>query len=298
MAPDQPERSDRPGRPAGSRPGPPGLPPDRPDPADPADSAPPAFPAHLERFGTVDSTQAIVADWLATGVPDPCVAVADHQRSGRGRHGRTWETPPGAGLLVSVGFRAAYLAPRDAWQLGAIVALAMLDAAEEVAGLRDGALGLKWPNDLVADGPEGTLRKVAGVLGETTARGGELETVVVGVGVNVEWAERDFPPGLAPSMTSLSALGGGRPVDRDALLGGFLDRLEVRLEALRAGHFDVGGWSARQRTTGRHVRVQVGGRELDGTGEGVDPTTGALLLATADGIVAIDAGEVTRCRVA
>ena len=274
------------------------MPDDRPDRSDRSDPASPTFPAHLERFGTVDSTQAIVADWLATGVPDPCVAVADHQRAGRGRHGRTWEAPPGAGLLVSVGFRPAYLAPRDAWQLGAIVALAMLDAAEEVAGLRDGALGLKWPNDLVADGPEGRLRKVAGVLGETTARGAELETVVVGVGVNVEWAERDFPPGLAPSMTSLSSLGGGRPVDRAVLLGGFLDRLEVRLEALREGHFDAGGWSARQRTTGRRLTVEVGDRELDGTGDGVDPTTGALLLATADGIVAIDAGEVTRCRLA
>ena len=264
---------------------------DRPDPP------PPAFPAHLERFGTVESAQGIVAAWLAAGVPDPCVAVADRQLAGRGRHGRTWEAPPGAGLLVSIGFRPAYLAPRDGWRLGAIVALAMLDAAEEVAGLRDGTLGLKWPNDLVADGPDGMLRKVAGVLGETTSRGAELETVVVGIGVNVEWAERDFPPGLAPSMTSLSALGGGRPVDRDALLAGFLDHLEVRLEALRHAHFDAGGWSARQRTTGRHLTVEIGGREIDGTGDGVDPTTGALRLATADGILAIDAGEVTRCRV-
>ena len=236
--------------------------------------------------------------WLAAGVPDPCVAVADQQRAGRGRHGRTWAAPPGTGLLVSCGFRPAYLAPGDAWRLGAIVALAMLDAAEEVAGLRDGTLGLKWPNDLVADGPDGALRKVAGVLGETTAQGAELATVVVGIGVNVEWAERDFPPELAPSMTSLSALGGGRPVDRDALLGGFLGRLESRLEALRDGRFDAGGWSARQRTTGRRLTVEVGDREFDGRGEGVDPTTGALLLATADGILAVDAGEVTRCRVA
>ncbi len=279
----------------------PGLPDDRPDrsdPAGPAGPAGPTFPARLERFGAVDSTQAIVAAWLASGVPDPCVAVADQQRAGRGRHGRTWTAPPGTGLLVSIGFRPAYLSPRDAWRLGAIVALAMLEAAEEVAGLRDGTLGLKWPNDLVADGPDGALRKVAGVLGETTAEGAELATVVVGIGVNVEWAERDFPPDLARSMTSLSALGGGRPVDRDALLGGFLGRLESRLEALRDGRFDAGGWSARQRTTGRRLTVEVGGREIDGTGDGVDPATGALLLATADGMLAIDAGEVIRCRVA
>ena len=275
---------------------------------------PDPFPARLERFGSVDSTQAIVAGWLAAGVPDVCVAVADEQRGGRGRHGRTWQAPPGAGLLVSCGFRPTWLDPRDAWRLGAIVALAMLDAAEEVAGLREGALGLKWPNDLVADGPDGTLRKLAGVLGETTGEGGggagrpagaegiggagRLLTAVIGIGVNVEWAERDFPADLARSMTSLSALGGGRPVDRDALLEGFLGRLESRLEALRGGRFDGGGWSARQRTTGRRLAVEVGGRVVVGTGEGVDPADGALLLGTGRGITRIDAGEVIRCRLA
>ncbi len=294
-----------------------------------------SFPARLERFGSVDSTQAIVAAWLAAGAPEVCVAVADEQRQGRGRHGRSWQAPPGAGLLVSCGFRPTWLDPRDAWRLGAIVALAMLDAAEEVAGLREGALGLKWPNDLVADGPGGTLRKVAGVLGETTGEGGgdavrpgaeaaggeagaratspaverpegagravtggRLLTAVIGIGVNVEWAERDFPPDLANAMTSLSALGGGRPVDRDALLEGFLGRLESRLEALRGGRFDAGSWSTRQRTTGRRLAVEVGGEVLEGTGVGVDPADGALLLDTGQGTTRIDAGEVIRCRLA
>jgi BirA family biotin operon repressor/biotin-[acetyl-CoA-carboxylase] ligase len=265
---------------------------DRPGPAGPA------FPARLERFGTVDSTQTIVRDWLATGVPDPCIAVAEEQRAGRGRHGRSWIAPPGTGLLLSCGFRPTWLAPRHGWRLGAMVALAMLDAAEEAAGLRETLLGLKWPNDLVASVPDGSLRKVGGVLGETTTEGDRLASVVIGIGVNVEWAAQDFPPDLAGTMTSLSALGGGRPVDREALLAAFLDRLEPRLEALAAGHFDAAGWTGRQRTTDRLLRVQVGRREIDGTGDGVDPESGALLLRTADGLLSIDAGEVIRCRTA
>jgi BirA family biotin operon repressor/biotin-[acetyl-CoA-carboxylase] ligase len=251
----------------------------------------------LERFERVASTQEVVSAWLAAGTPEICVAVADVQERGRGRHGRAWEAPPGAALLVSLGFRPTWLAPRYAWRLGAIVALAMLDAAEAVAWLRDGVLGLKWPNDLVADDPDGTLRKVGGVLGETTSEAGRLVTAVLGIGVNVAWAARDFPPDLAGSMTSLAVLAGGRPVDRDELLAGFLERLESRLAALRSGRFDAAGWSARQRTTGRQVVVAVGGREIDGVGEGVDPDSGALLLAADGGIVAIDAGEVIRCRV-
>ncbi|MGO9180629.1 MAG: biotin--[acetyl-CoA-carboxylase] ligase [Candidatus Limnocylindrales bacterium] len=256
------------------------------------------FPARLERFGRVASTQSIVADWLAAGEAEVCVAVADEQEVGRGRHGRAWTAPAGAALLLSVGFRPAWLAPADAWKLAAIVALAMTDAAEDVAGLRASALGLKWPNDLVAPAPDGALRKVAGVLGESTIVDGRLATVVVGIGVNVQWAAADFPSDLAAGMTSLSELSGARPVDRDALLVGFLDRLEPRLEALRGGRFDAGGWDERQRTTGRRVTVEVGGREIEGIGEGVDSATGSLLVRTEEGRVPVDAGEVVRCRVA
>lgn len=258
----------------------------------------PGFPARLERFGRVGSTQQIVAGWLAAGEPEVCVAVADEQQAGRGRHGRTWQAPPGAGLLLSAGFRPTGLPPDRAWRLGAIVALAMLDAAEEAASLRDGTLGLKWPNDLVAVGPEGALLKVAGVLGETSGAEGRIATAVVGIGVNVQWAATRFPPDLAGVMTSLSEVAGGRPVDRDLLLEAFLARLEPRYEALRSGRFDSGGWDERQRTTGRRLTVQVGDTSIAGVGDGVDPGTGALLLRGHRGTLAIDAGEVVSCRLA
>ncbi len=66
--------------------------------------------------------------------PEVCLAVADEQTAGRGRAGRTWAAPPGAALLLSLGFRPAWLAPDRAWRLAAIASLAMADAAEEVAG--------------------------------------------------------------------------------------------------------------------------------------------------------------------
>jgi BirA family biotin operon repressor/biotin-[acetyl-CoA-carboxylase] ligase len=228
------------------------------------------------------------------------VAVADVQTAGRGRHGRNWEAPRGAALLLSAGFRPRGLALQHAWRVAATVALAMLDAAED-QGLREGALRLKWPNDLVAEGPDGLPRKLAGVLGETLAdAAGKATRVIVGIGVNVDWAASDFPPELAPAMTSLRELA-GRPVDRDALLEGFLDRLEPRYEALTSGRFDVGGWSTRQLTTGRRLEVMAGAERLEGVGAGVDPDSGALLLeiAAADGtrtVRTIDSGEVTRCR--
>jgi BirA family biotin operon repressor/biotin-[acetyl-CoA-carboxylase] ligase len=279
--------------------------------------------SRVERFATVGSTNDIVRAWLADGVPEVCVAMADEQSTGRGRHGRTWTAPTGAALLLTAGFRPVWLEPDRAWRLGATVALAMADAAEDAAGLPVGAIRLKWPNDLVIEtgGPRALLvgdmtpdaaaarlaaplelRKLAGVLGESDGLGTENPRVAVGIGINADWAPADFPPELAATMTSLRDASGGRPIDRQALLGGFLDRLEGRVEALRAGFFDVGGWVDRQATTGRLV---VLARPDGSAGDpvaalGVDATTGALVVEDRgpDGERRVVGGEVIRVRLA
>lgn len=271
-----------------------------------------SFLAHRERFGRVGSTNDAVRARLAAGTPEVCLAVADEQTAGRGRAGRTWTAPPGAALLLSLGFRPAWLEPLHVWRLAAVVSLAMADAAEDVAGLRDGAVRLKWPNDLVveddAPGVAGTglgggpLRKLGGVLGEADGLGTSDPRVAVGIGVNVDWARRDFPADLAPAMTSLHEASGGRPVDRELLLAEFLARLEARIEALRTGRFGVDDWTARQVTTGRLVRLEGhGSRPEEALALGLDPTTGALLVEDRDapgGERAIHAGDVVRVRLA
>jgi len=227
-----------------------------------------------------------------------CVAVADHQTAGRGRHGREWIAPPGSALLLSAGFRPNGLAPRHGWRLAATVALAMRDAAEEVAGLPDGTIWLKWPNDLVAADERRGVVKVAGVLGESVSSARRIQSAVIGIGINGNWKAADFPWLLAATMTSLRQLSGNRPIDHAILLDAFLARLEPRYEALQAGQFDAAGWTATQITTGRQVVVVAGGESILGKATGVDPESGALLLAPDEkSILTIDSGEVTRCRI-
>jgi BirA family biotin operon repressor/biotin-[acetyl-CoA-carboxylase] ligase len=252
----------------------------------------PAFLSRLERFDGVDSTQRIVREWLEAGRAEVAVAVADEQTAGRGRLDRSWQAPPGMGLLLSVGFRPSRFAARHVWRLAAVVSLAMVDAAEAAAGLPDNTLRLKWPNDVVAE-RAGDLAKVAGVLGESVGATDLIDWAVVGIGINVDWARAEFPAELASTMTSLRELAAGRPVDREHLLEEFLARLEPRYEALRTGTFDAAGWSARQITTGQLVEVDVGGSRVAGRAAGVDPASGALLLD--DGTL-VDSGEVVRCR--
>lgn len=264
------------------------------------------FLARQERFAQVGSTNDVVRGWLAGGTPEVCLAIADEQTAGRGRAGRTWTAPPGAALLLSVGFRPTWLDPAHAWRLAAIVSLAMADAAEDAAGLRDRAIRLKWPNDLIVEdddlAPTGAIRKLGGVLGEADGLGTADPRVVVGIGINAGWRRADFPAELAPGMTSLHEASGGRPIEPALLLDGFLARLEARVEALRAGRFPVDDWTARQVTTGRLVRLEGhGGAPEEVRALGLDPASGALLVAdpaAPGGERAIHAGDVVHVRLA
>ena len=236
------------------------------------------FISRQERFDQVGSTNDVVRGWLADGTPEVCLAVADEQTSGRGRDGRTWQAPPGAGFLCSLGFRPTWLAPDRAWRLAAIVSLAMADAAEEVAGLTDRSVRLKWPNDLVVEAG-GEVRKLGGVLGETSGLGTSDPRVVIGLGLNADWAAADFPAELAATMTSLRVASNGRPVDLPALFAAFIDRVEARTIALRDGHFDVADWVDRQLTRGRPVRLELpDGSALDTRALGVDVGSGGLVI--------------------
>src|SRR3954454_16661004 len=93
------------------------------------------FLARREHLARVGSTNDVVRDWLAAGTPEGCLAIADEQTAGRGRSGRTWIGPPGAALLLSLGFRPAWLAPDRVWQLASSSSLAMAEAAEDAADL-------------------------------------------------------------------------------------------------------------------------------------------------------------------
>jgi BirA family transcriptional regulator, biotin operon repressor / biotin---[acetyl-CoA-carboxylase] ligase len=259
------------------------------------------WPARIEHFDVVGSTNDIVAAWLRDGTPEVCVAIADEQVEGRGRNGRTWTAPAGVSLLCSVGFRPAWLEPEHGWRLGAIVSLAMAEAAEAVAQLPTGTVRLKWPNDLVIrEDSSGGARKLAGVLGETHGLGTSDPQAVIGIGVNVDWSRAEFPPELASGMTSLSEVAGDRLIGREPLAAAFLTILAPLVDDLRAGRFAADAWRARQLANGLPVRLEW----PDGTAEtvtalDVDADSGALLVrpvGEAGPVRAVLVGEIRHVR--
>lgn len=243
------------------------------------------FIARSERFDLVGSTNDVVRGWLQGGEPEVCLAVADEQSAGRGRDGRTWSAPARSALLLSVGFRPSWLGAARLWRLAASVSLAMAEAGESNAGLSAGSIRLKWPNDLVVEAGAG-VRKLAGVLGESTGIGTDDPRAVIGIGVNGDWSADAFPADLAGTMTSLRALADGLSIDHAALLDGFVERLEGRILTLRDDRFDGEEWADRQVTTDRDVvLIAPDGDATTVRALGVDRSTGALIVAdpTVDG---------------
>jgi BirA family biotin operon repressor/biotin-[acetyl-CoA-carboxylase] ligase len=256
-------------------------------------------------YDTLTSTNDVADRAAAAGAAHGTVVAADFQAKGRGRMGRSWFSPPGAGLYVSVVIRPRDLgdvfraAPGDnisgrtsgagsvslASSVTLTAGVAIAEALRASTGI-DAAI--KWPNDVVID-----RRKLCGILAEGAAVGGELQHVVLGYGINVLSAA--YPPEIADRATSIEGEL-GRPVDRAAVFAESLASLAERLRELSAGGFGaiLDRWRALSPSSVGH-RVEVVSRAgwLEATTAGVDDD-GALLVTDGPGQAPrrVIAGEV------
>lgn len=226
------------------------------------------------------STQDVARAEAERGTPEGTLVLAEEQTAGRGRLGRTWVSPAGANLYLTLVMRppAAHLR----W-LSIIAPLAVAQAVEETTGLSP---RIKWPNDLLLAG-----RKLCGVLIESELSGGEPRYALVGIGLNVNLKVEALPE-IAQIATSLRREL-GREVPREEVLAALLNRFEALYGEAQRGRTVYEGWRSRLETLGRQVRVTFGDQREEGLAEDVDPQ-GRLILRRADGSrIALEAGEVT-----
>ena len=244
----------------------------------------PTWPEPL-LLATAGSTNTELANLLAAGpLPEGTCIVAEHQSAGKGRQGRVWASPAGAGLWFSVVIDIAAVAPARRGLLPLAAGLGVSDALTEVTGL--GVL-LKWPNDLVIDGPAlgGTPgpRKLGGLLVEAG------EQAIVGCGINVSADAGELP---TPGATSLF-LSGAPQVDRGQLLVAALSHLGRRVDQWRTGAGLIDDYRARCLSLGRRVQVKLpSGEELVGVATGVS-ADGQLVVTDSQGNTrSVAAGDV------
>ena len=220
---------------------------------------------------TVDSTNTEVKRMALTGAPHGSLCLAEQQTAGRGRLGRSWFSPAGCGLWVSVLLRPA-LKPAEAPLITFCTALAMQKAVLDESGLD---VRIKWPNDLVCQG-----KKICGILLEVSADMDQVEYVVVGTGLNVRRGA--YPPGLEGMASSLEELC-GRKLLRRRILARYLDGLQDRLSALEQSGFEGIADDYRTACCTLNSRVSVRGSESF-CGEALDiDESGALLIRDEDG---------------
>lgn len=243
------------------------------------------FAGRLHFRPVVTSTNDLAAELATAGAEEGTAVIADAQTAGRGRYGRVWHSPPGAGLYLSIVLKS----PQSPY-LTLMAGVAVAEAVRRSTGL---PVEIKWPNDIVSpSGPSRRWRKLAGILAETTRVGAAMERTILGIGINLRRVAR--PPDLAPRASSLEEEL-SHPVDRATVLVESLASLaEWRLRLIDG---DLGGVLSRWRalapsSCGARV-AWVAQERCEGMTEGIDDQGALLVRADSGGIERLVGGVVT-----
>lgn len=235
-------------------------------------------------YDAVDSTNLRAMQEAESGAPEGTLIVADMQTAGRGRRGRSWQSPAGTNVYFTLILRPDYK-PDKTSMVTLVMALAVAEGIEAACGLQT---QIKWPNDIVING-----RKVCGILTEMRAERDSVQHVVVGAGVNV--GLQAFAPELAEKATSLQAECGVR-VSRASLMVHVMKAFE-KYYGIFQDTLDLSGLREKYESLlvnrDREVHVLDPGGDFAGVSRGIN-NAGELLVELPDGkLVTVYAGEVS-----
>lgn len=239
---------------------------------------------NLYFFDTIDSTNTRAKQMASEGAPHGTVLIADSQTGGRGRMGRSFHSPAGSGIYLSMLLRPQCSASQ-LMHLTCATAVAAADGIQAATGLRP---SIKWTNDLVVG-----KKKLGGILTELSLDSvGNVEYAVVGIGINCTQNADDFPEELQSIATSLR-LCTENAVDRAAVIAQILAALHSMWENL----WDTASILCQYRkdciTIGQDISLVRGDEIRHGKALDVDDT-GGLIVQFADGeLQSVGSGEVS-----
>lgn len=234
-------------------------------------------------FDSIDSTNTKAKELAEEGHPSGTLVVADRQTAGKGRRGRSWESPTGIGIFMTLMLKPE-INPNHASMLTLVAAMATTRAIRRVTGV---PAMIKWPNDIVMNG-----KKVCGILTEMSAQFDYINHIVIGIGINVH--NEDFPEEIAQTASSIY-LESGQRIHRASLIEAFLEEFEdVYAEYLKTEDMEglVKEYDAMLVNRGRQVRVLDPKEPFEGKAMGITKK-GELIVDTWESRKLVSSGEVS-----
>lgn len=239
---------------------------------------------NIHYFDTIDSTNTQAKRMATDGAPHGTVLIADSQTGGRGRMGRSFHSPAGTGIYMSMILRPN-CAAQDLLHLTCATAVAAVDGIYYTTNLQ---AGIKWTNDLVYE-----RKKLGGILTELALnRTGNVNYAVVGIGINCNQTAEAFPPEIQNIATSLR-LCIGKEIDRTAVISGLLIALQQMCDVLQNPTETLDRYRQKCITIGQEISLVRGDEVSHGKALDVDKN-GALQVRFDDGqIRSVNSGEVS-----
>lgn len=225
---------------------------------------------------TVGSTQKVAHELAANGAPEGTLVIADEQTDGRGRLMREWHSSKGTGIWMSLILKPL-LPPQKAPQFTLIAAVAVVQAIQEATGLEP---QIKWPNDILING-----KKATGILTELQAEPDKINSIIIGIGMNVNQTQEHFPDELKSLATSYG-MEAGRSLSRSDIVQRVLERMEALYELYLAKGFTPIKlmWEGYAVSIGRRITARTINGSIEGYTRGI----------TEEGVLQIedDAGRI------
>lgn len=235
-------------------------------------------------FDTIDSTNTKAQELAEKGYPSGTLVVADKQESGKGRRGRSWVSPSGTGIFMTLMIKPD-INPNNASMLTLVAALAV---AKAITSVTDDEAMIKWPNDIVVNG-----KKVCGILTEMNAQFDYINHIVVGIGINVH--NESFPEEISQMASSLMIEAGGKRFHRAQIIAETMSYFEQYYDTfLKTQDLSalVREYDKLLVNRNKSVRVLDPKEPFDGKAMGITPK-GELIVDTWESRKLVSSGEVS-----
>ncbi|MCK4738930.1 MAG: biotin--[acetyl-CoA-carboxylase] ligase [Deltaproteobacteria bacterium] len=239
---------------------------------------------NLLYFKELDSTNTKALQLAKEGATEGTTLIAETQSGGKGRLGKDWHSPPGVNIYTSIILRPK-IAPQKAQSLTLMAAIAVAKTIEEFSPIKP---SVKWPNDILVEG-----KKIAGILTEMSSETEQINHIALGIGINVNMKDQDFPNDICKTATSLAVLKGEK-IDRAEVARALYSNVEkwykVFLDTDLSSIIDT--WLNYFTSKGKKICVS-GTPPTEGICMGID-SDGALLIKNDDGTTKrVLSGEIT-----